>query len=771
MFNIKILIQRLLLTLIVMGGSTSLSAEQDQYSYRVFDDSERGESWMSFVPDTNWVSQEDIGLQYELGSYVVIEKYNGNEVDVVIPDLIEGLPVKRIEAFAFADNQTIESVAFGANVTWMAVCVFQDCRNLRKVELNEGLLLLGAACFRGCVNLEEINLPNTLRYVRWDVFRNCRKLTKLEFPNSLRFLHASFGADVLTSINLGGGLSVYEANNLRRLTEIYVPSNFEDISPRAFTAPGTRDLGNGVVERYGLQKITLPERIYLAHDWPPLLNVETYNDTKNDAGFEIRLINDKWWIVGVNYDPGSILYIPSHVAGEKVFGVWRNVFANGEFVDFGGGRVNYSGPENVKRVIIGDGIQELCRASFAGLNVEEVTLPTSLVKIGSLAFAKCENLSKINLPQGISEIGALAFSGCSLGNVSLPQSLNSIRYASFEGNKFSSITIPESCSKVGAFAFNGCTNLVSLKMHNLLRDIGRCSFRACGVSELSLPTECQRIGVLAFAGCDKLRLLTLPNVKYVNSFAFADCSELLDVSTVGLGPLNYGSAVFEGCTKLPSVDLGSRVKSLGANLFGRCEALKYLKLPSSLVEINRSFAGSNLEIIHFSPGLTTIGRRAFSFNEHLSEVRLPNTLATIGREAFSLCPGLKSLVVPGSVTSIDDDAFIGCDSLAVIWLPQRFHNSQEVARLGLSKLWPDKIFRSDVKIRFSAASHSASDGGLPPFISFSIEGQVGRVIQVSVSQSPVGPWQNWRSGIIDDSGTLDIIDFQLNSHNKFYKIE
>ena len=45
-----------------------------------------------------------------------LEKYYGNDKDIVIPNSVDDYPVKQIMAGAFAGNKTIESVAIPSNV-------------------------------------------------------------------------------------------------------------------------------------------------------------------------------------------------------------------------------------------------------------------------------------------------------------------------------------------------------------------------------------------------------------------------------------------------------------------------------------------------------------------------------------------------------------------------------------------------------------------------------------------------------------------------------
>lgn len=61
-------------------------------------------------------------------------------------------------------------------------------------------------------------------------------------------------------------------------------------------------------------------------------------------------------------------------------------------------------------------------------------------------------------------------------------------------------------------------------------------------------------------------------------------------------------------------------------------------------------------------GVTSI-EDAFSGNEILENVTIPNSVTVIGHAAFKRCTGLKSVAIPNSVTVIGYGAFQGCTSL------------------------------------------------------------------------------------------------------------
>ena len=63
-----------------------------------------------------------------------------------------------------------------------------------------------------------------------------------------------------------------------------------------------------------------------------------------------------------------------------------------------------------------DGVPELTEISdyaFSGcVDLQEVKIPSTVIKIGKYAFYNCSNLTKIEIPKSIEEIAENAFEGC-----------------------------------------------------------------------------------------------------------------------------------------------------------------------------------------------------------------------------------------------------------------------------------------------------------------------------------------------------------------------
>lgn len=70
------------------------------------------------------------------------------------------------------------------------------------------------------------------------------------------------------------------------------------------------------------------------------------------------------------------------------------------------------------------------------------------------------------------------------------------------------------------------------------------------------------------------------------------------------------------------------------------------------------------------PGVTSIGKNAFSLCTNLESITIPKSVTSIEWGAFQGCSSLMSITIPESVTSIGEDAFYGCENLRSITIPE-----------------------------------------------------------------------------------------------------
>lgn len=123
--------------------------------------------------------------------YVTITGYLGEEINIVIPEEINGWTVSSIGAFAFAGSDVFR-IVLPDTVSFVEEYAFSNCKNLTHVELQSydiwGVSEIGTGAFGGCTALKEITLPDTLEHIGSRAFAGSG-LTMLNIPASVSSIY------------------------------------------------------------------------------------------------------------------------------------------------------------------------------------------------------------------------------------------------------------------------------------------------------------------------------------------------------------------------------------------------------------------------------------------------------------------------------------------------------------------------------------------------------------------------------------------------------
>ncbi len=309
-------------------------------------------------------------------------------------------------------------------------------------------------------------------------------------------------------------------------------------------------------------------------------------------------------------------------------------------------------------------------------SITTVKLPDSMRVIGDAVFEDCEALENITLNAGLTTIGNSAFSHCiSLPSVIIPDSVTSIGQSVFEYClSIIELTVGNGLREIPNYALYECSSLRTLNMGSKVASIGESAFRSClSLEKIKLQgSPLNTIGYNAFANCESITQIILPNsMKIIDAYAFADCIALESIIlNSGLTTIREGA--FRKCQSLKSFTIPNTVTLLGSDggygyVFEDCTSLTNVIIGSGLREIPSSaFSGCySINTVDIGSKTNIIGDYAFSECRSLSSINLSN-ITTLGYYSFGGCSGLISAELGDSLSSIPDEAFDGCISLRLV---------------------------------------------------------------------------------------------------------
>ena len=349
-----------------------------------------------------------------------------------------------------------------------------------------------------------------------------------------------------------------------------------------------------------------------------------------------------------------------------------------------------------KEYVVREGTEVICDGALQSTGIRSVKLPSTIISIGSLAFAYNYNLVSCTIPSSVTYIGDEAFSDCkSLQSITIPNSVTSIGNRAFEHcYSLQSVTIPNSVRNIGNHTFRGCNICFFFCNSTYFQNDDVCLFnkdKTAIVSRIKdcvnyiIPNSVTKIGDEAFSDCKSLQSITIPNsVTSIGDEAFRNCESLQSI-TIPNSVTSIGNRAFEHCYSLQSVTIPNSVRNIGNHTFRGCNICFFF--------CNSTYF-QNDDVCLFNKDKTAIVSRIKDCVNYI----IPNSVTKIGNGAFKECYPLQSITIPNSVTSIGDEAFCGCESLQSVTIPNSVTKIGDYAFDGCKYLLSVTIPNSVTKI-------------------------------------------------------------------------
>jgi len=408
--------------------------------------------------------------------------------------------------------------------------------------------------------------------------------------------------------------------------------------------------------------------------WSDEYNKVNYSDENFTLDFELR--EDDTYCMEI-FSAKDNLVLPTHFLGKPIVEIAFSVEGK---------------CENVKTILIPEGVKAICGQSFAFFcSLESLEIPDSVEKIYSCAFEGCEKLKYIKLPKNIKFIAGGLFHSCrSLETIEIPSRVCIIEDEAFRGcENLKSLFIPKSVEKIGEDVFFITPSLERIDVDfennyfksidgNLYTKDGKVLIRYCPKrtdKEFIIPNGVEIIEYNAFQDAKNLKKITLcDSLKTVKESAFAYCENLEEIYISQ--NTQFSSFAFRNCKKLKkfNVDLNNPYYTcVDDNLYSKDgKTLIYYALGKDVLEYSipkgttkiaeGAFCGSKLKKIVLCEDIKKLDTGAICVCDDLEEIVLCENLEEIDNCAICV-KNLKSIIIPKNVKLIDDYAFTGCDLL------------------------------------------------------------------------------------------------------------
>ena len=288
----------------------------------------------------------------------------------------------------------------------------------------------------------------------------------------------------------------------------------------------------------------------------------------------------------------------------------------------------FKGCQNLESVTLPESLTTLGSYAFYSCKLlKTIKIPSGVTAIPSSCFYECSSLESVTIPEGVTTIGECAFQSCNLNALTLPESLEKIGIYAFNSNSsLKSVNIPAKVKTIGVQAFSYC-GLTDLVISEGVQTIGDYVFVYNSLKNLTLPTTIKSIGNSTFCynGLQSIICNAATPPTLGDKAFYGNIQEVkVPLASIAAYRKAYGWKDFSNYYGGEEIidGVAYRIDDKGAYV----QAAYMTESEVSLAE-NVAFEGAQYP-------LYKIADNAFAGNGSITLVTVPATVETIGSNAF-----------------------------------------------------------------------------------------------------------------------------------------
>lgn len=159
-------------------------------------------------------------------------------------------------------------------------------------------------------------------------------------------------------------------------------------------------------------------------------------------------------------------------------------------------KVPWQHPDQIKKIVVGEGITSIGTYALHASNVEAIELPSTLTSIGKFACFGDTKLTSVSFAGSrLTEVGARAFESCtSLRTISLPDSVSTVGERAFARTGLTSFKVPSGLKTIPQECFRECRSLKTVNLPVTVSRVYKYAFYESGLTTATIRNKSCVIG-------------------------------------------------------------------------------------------------------------------------------------------------------------------------------------------------------------------------------------------------------------------------------------